>query len=93
MRAHLLLGLIPILASTLVVGTAAQTVDYQRAEQFLTWNTTKLITGDVAIPNWRPDGNRFWYRVTAPSGADFVLVDPARNTRRLVFDNARHLLG
>ncbi len=84
-----MLGLIPILAGTLVVGMAAQTVDYQRAEQFLTWNTTKLITGDVAIPNWRPDGHRFWYRVTAASGADFVMVDPVRNTRRLVFDNAR----
>ncbi len=72
-----------------VAGTAAAQVDYQRAEQFLTWNTTKLITGDVAVPNWLPDGSRFWYRVTTASGADFVMVDPARNQRRLVFDNAR----
>ena len=71
------------------VGGAEGQADYQRAEQFLTWNTTKLITGDVVIPNWLPDGNRFWYRVTRSSGAEFVMFDPANNARRLVFDNAR----
>jgi hypothetical protein len=81
-------GLFP-LAIAATAGPAWAQVDYQRAEQFLTWNTTKLILRDVVTPNWRPDGNRFWYRVTTANGADFVLVDPARDTRRIVFDNAR----
>lgn len=72
-----------------VAGPARAQVDYRRAEQMLTWNTTKLILGDVVAPHWRPDGDRFWYRVTTERGADFVLVDPVRDTRRLVFDNAR----
>jgi len=81
--------LIPILAFSSAFEAGAQDVDYQRAEQLLTWNTAKLVTGDVVTANWRPDGDRFWYRVTMEAGADFVLVDPAANTRRLVFDNAR----
>jgi len=82
-------GVVVVVLSLLVAaGTLAQ-ADYQRAEQFLTWNTTKLITGDVVTPSWLSDGQRFWYRVTTAAGADFVLVNPESNTRRLVFDNAR----
>ena len=89
MRSYLAYALVPILAFSPAPEAETQEVDYQRAEQLLTWNSAKLISGDVVTPNWRPDGNRFWYRVTTEGGADFVLVDPAANTRRLVFDNAR----
>ena len=81
--------LLPILALSSISGLWGQEVDYQSAEQLLTWNTTKLITGDAVTANWRPDGNRFWYRVTTDDGADFVMVDPTANTRNPVFDNAR----
>jgi dipeptidyl-peptidase 4 len=60
-----------------------------RAEQLLTWNTALLVSGDEVQPQWLPDGNRFWYRNKTPNGAEFVMVDPVRNTRALVFDNAR----
>jgi dipeptidyl-peptidase 4 len=73
----------------LLASPAAAQVDYARAEQLLTWNTASLITGDVVQPNWLPDGDRFWYRVTVPGGADFIIVDPVRNSRRHLFDNAR----
>ena len=78
-----------VLSSALEAQEQVRQPDYSRAEQLLTWNTAKLVTGDVVAPNWRPNGNQFWYRVTTNAGADFVLVDPAANTRRLVFDNAR----
>jgi len=65
-------------------------VDYRRAEQFLSWNTENLIAGDRVEPQWLSDGNRFWYRNKLLNGAaEFVLVDPVRNTRTLLFDNAR----
>ncbi|NIS34068.1 MAG: hypothetical protein GWN73_27020, partial [Actinobacteria bacterium] len=39
---------------------------------------------------WLPDGNRFWYRNKLKNGAaEFVLIDPVRDTRAPVFDNAR----
>ncbi len=62
-------------------------VDYGQAETLL--RASDLVSHNQVTPNWLPDGNRFWYRNKLAAGAEFVLVDPARNTRRLVFDNAR----
>src|SRR5687768_5783171 len=67
----------------------AAPISYSRAEQLLNWHTTLLVSGDEVVPQWLPDGNRFWYRNKTPSGAEFVLIDPVRNTKALVFDNAR----
>jgi dipeptidyl-peptidase-4 len=54
----------------------------------MTYNTTPLVFGAGIRPNWMP-GDRFWYRVTRESGAEFILVDPARGTRAPAFDHAR----
>jgi dipeptidyl-peptidase-4 len=82
------------LAATLMVlagghPATAQEVDYARAERLLPWNTSLLVTGDSVHPEWMRDGNRFWYRNKTAHGAEYVLVDPVRNTRGLLFDNAR----
>src|SRR5688572_10288768 len=77
-----------LFASVAGVPLAAQ-VSYSRAEQLLTWNTSLLVSGDDVQPQWLPDGNRFWYRNKTANGAEFVIIDPVRNTRALVFDNAR----
>lgn len=71
-----------------LVAASAQ-VTYTRAERFLTWNTTNLISGDSVRAQWLLDGNRFWYRNKTASGAEFVLVDPATSSRTLLFDNTR----
>lgn len=83
------LGRTVVLAAALAAPARAQVVDYRRAEQMLDWNTSPLISGDSVAPQWLPDGNRFWYRNKLPQGAEFVLIDPVANVRRLVFDNAR----
>ncbi|HEX6308407.1 MAG TPA: DPP IV N-terminal domain-containing protein [Longimicrobiales bacterium] len=54
--------------------------DYARAEQLLQQFTDPLVAGGVVRPTWLPDG-RFWYRSTAASSEDYVLVDPVRRTR------------
>lgn len=64
-------------------------VEYSRAEQFLGFHVSQYVVGDAVTPRWLPDGDRFWYRVTTREGADFVLVDPARNERRPLFHNGR----
>jgi dipeptidyl aminopeptidase/acylaminoacyl peptidase len=68
---------------------AAQRVDYTRAERFLPWNASPIVAGDSVRPNWMVDKTRFWYRNKTGSGAEYVLVDPVRNTRSLLFDNGR----
>ena len=62
--------------------------DYRRAERFLGATTAPLVTGTAGRPTWLDDG-RFWYRTTTATGGAFYIVDPARKTRDLAFDQGR----
>src|SRR6185312_9832190 len=70
---------VALLAAPLVAARGQQ-VSYNRAEQLLDWNTSLITFGDEVRPQWLLDGARFWYRNKTQSGAEFVLVDPVRNT-------------
>lgn len=62
--------------------------DYARAEKFLAGGLAGLVLKADVRPTWLPD-ERFWYRNTLAEGAsEFILVDPARGTRRPAFDHA-----
>lgn len=80
------------LAAALARGATAQAPraltadDYARAERFMGYNTTPLISGAAVRPTWL-SGDRFWYRNAIAGGAEFVLVDPARRTRTRAFDH------
>jgi hypothetical protein len=78
-----------ILAAPIATLAQAPTSDYQRAEQMLTWNTLRHVSGDHVVPSWYRDSTRFWYRVMTPRGAEFVTVVPATGQRTLLFDNTR----
>ncbi|HEY3884736.1 MAG TPA: DPP IV N-terminal domain-containing protein, partial [Vicinamibacterales bacterium] len=54
--------------------------DYARAETFMSWNVTPLVYRSGVRANWLSD-DRFWYRVTTPTGSDATLVDPASGSR------------
>ncbi len=86
--ALLLAAMSPLGAQT-PVATPVPAVRYDRAEQLLSWNSTRLVTGDEVQVQWFKDGSRFWYRNKIRQGAEFVLVDPMRGVRDLLFDNAR----
>lgn len=62
--------------------------DYARAERFMGYNTTPLVSGGPVRPTWLP-AERFWYRNAIAEGFEFVLVDPARRSRERAFDHAR----
>ena len=79
--------LIALVAASAPLG--AQEVNYSRAEQLLTWNADRLVSGDQVSPQWMKDGNRFWYRNKTAAGAEFVLVDPASASRTLLFDHVK----
>ncbi|OZC03449.1 S9 family peptidase [Rubricoccus marinus] len=59
--------------------------DYAQAERFLYSGTNGLVTGGSVSPTWQDDG-RFTYKAETASGAEFVVVDPARGTREVAFD-------
>src|SRR2546422_5679736 len=62
--------------------------DYARAERALGPATGRLVSGIPGRPIWLPDG-RAAYRVSTPTGGQFVMVDPRRRTRAAAFDHAR----
>ncbi|MDQ8173766.1 MAG: DPP IV N-terminal domain-containing protein [Gemmatimonadota bacterium] len=67
----------PLLAQSRVL-TAA---DYARAERFLAFNTTPLVSGTGVQPSWLPDG-RFTYRVRTPDGSSpLMVVNPVTGSK------------
>ncbi len=82
------LRLLALTASLLPVLASAQP-DYARAERMLTWNTAPLLVNDITSVTWLGDSTRFWYRVTRPTGFEFVLVDPVAGTQQPLFDHLR----
>src|SRR6266542_1396162 len=90
-RSFRLLAAVIIAAPGLVTSAAAQTggsssramtaADYARAEKFMTWNATPLVYRSGVRPTWI-EGDRFWYRVTTPTGTEAVLVDAAKGSKQ-----------
>jgi hypothetical protein len=58
---------------------ALTAADYERAEKFMTYNTTPLVLRSGVRASWLPGdpSDRFWYRVTTER-VEVVLVDPER---------------
>ncbi len=66
---------------------ALTTDDYARAERFMPYNTTPLVSNGAVRPTWLP-GDRFWYRNQIAAGSEFVVVDPATGSRAPAFNHA-----
>jgi dipeptidyl aminopeptidase/acylaminoacyl peptidase len=63
--------------------------DYARAEQYLIGNIGKLAFKIQVVPRFIGKSDRFWYKLATRDGKEFVLIDPALNTRQPAFDQAR----
>ena len=63
--------------------------DYQRAQQFLPGNLRHIVHLAEVNPHWIEKSSRFWYRKSAPSGSEFILVDAEHNTSGPAFDHSR----
>ncbi|MGC2656504.1 MAG: DPP IV N-terminal domain-containing protein [Bryobacteraceae bacterium] len=59
--------------------------DYQRAEKFMPYNTTPLVTGLIGRATWLDD-DRFWYH---QPGSGYVLYDAAARRGEPLFDSAK----
>ena len=52
-------------------------------------NFFSLINNVFTRPNWYKDGNRFWLSEGEPNNTCIYVVDPLKNTKKLLFDTAR----
>ncbi len=64
------------------------TKDYANAERFLRFTTQQYIDNSYVKPNWI-NGDKFWYRNLNAQGSEFILVDPAKGTRKAAFDQQK----
>jgi dipeptidyl aminopeptidase/acylaminoacyl peptidase len=62
--------------------------DYKHAESFMGYNSQQFIDRLNVNPQWLP-GDKFWYRILIPNGSEFILIDPAKQTRTAAFDQQR----
>ncbi|MFT4030800.1 MAG: DPP IV N-terminal domain-containing protein [Siphonobacter sp.] len=82
-----------LLLSVLATGSvwaqqAKTTAEYDRAAQFLAFNTQQYIDNIPGKPTWL-SGNRFWYRTLTPQGSEFILINAAKGTRTAAFDQQK----
>lgn len=74
-----------VTACTLAIAANAQqkalTVsDYERAESFMSYNTSKYIDNANVQPNWL-EGDKFWYSTKTNGNEQTFLVDPAKKIK------------
>jgi dipeptidyl aminopeptidase/acylaminoacyl peptidase len=80
------LGIAQATAVTLGQGTPP---DYQRAERFLGDAVRQLAYDGMVTPRWIGASGRFWYVKDGPGGKEFLIADPAKNSRTAAFDHEK----
>ncbi len=85
--ATVVLSTSPLFAQVATVGHGS--ADYQMAARFAPYRIRDLVKSTTVSPRWIDHGDRFWYEWETTDGKFFYLVDPARGTKRPIFDNDR----
>ncbi len=63
--------------------------NYSLAARFSPKKLEKLVFSTSVDPHWLKQSDRFWYTYETTNGKNWYIVDPARGTKRLLFDNDR----
>ena len=63
--------------------------NYQLASRFSDKKINKMVFSTSVDPHWLKKSDRFWYVFETPNGKNWYIVDPARNEKKPMFDNAR----
>jgi hypothetical protein len=75
--------------SMLAQQRAMTAADYARAERYMSYNTTPLVTGAPVRPTWI-SADRFVYRrATTTGGGEVMIVDPTKGTRTRLLDDPK----
>jgi len=79
-----LIALMPLIASAQQLTVE----DYKKAEQQLSENTNKLVSGTLDYPRW-DNNNQLLYRSKTANGDRFYQVDTSTKQKRLAFDHEK----
>jgi dipeptidyl-peptidase-4 len=66
----------------------APKANYQLASRFSPAKLKKIVYSTTVDPHWLKLSNRFWYMYETPAGKSWLLVDPARRTKKQIFNTA-----
>ncbi|MBO3697054.1 DPP IV N-terminal domain-containing protein [Roseivirga sp. E12] len=79
--------LLVILALFVSPAFSQHKADFKAAEKFKSTNLRKMLKTTRVNPRWFKDSDKFWYSYTTTEGKKFYMVDPARKTKSMLFDN------
>ena len=87
------LGLQPVATfaqeSKPAVDTRVRKANYDLASRWTTAKVNKLVFDTSVTPHWLETGERFWYSYETSQGKKWWMVDPAKKSKTLLFDNAK----
>ncbi|MEJ2203188.1 MAG: DPP IV N-terminal domain-containing protein [Gemmatimonadota bacterium] len=63
--------------------------NYELAARFAPYKIREMVHSTSVAPRWIEDTDRFWYQWETSDGTFYTIVDPARGTRRQLWDNDR----
>ena len=66
---------------------AQHKANFKAAEKFKASNIQKMLKSTRVRPNWFKDSDKFWYSYTTTEGKKYYVVDPAKKSKQLLFDN------
>ncbi len=80
-----------IICFCLGLGSSAQNMleRYQKAEQLLPKNISKLVRNMHIIPSWVKDSDDFWYKIETVSGYQYMYFNADRKTLAKAFDHRK----
>ena len=63
--------------------------NYRAAAKYSPKNLAKMVHSTNVNPHWLKKGNRFWYAYKTSDGANHYIVDAAKKSKKLLFDNVK----
>jgi len=76
-----------------IAGSLAQQpvtkANYELAARFSPSKLERMVFSTQVDPHWLKNSDRFWYTYETSDGKSYYIVDPARKTKSLLFDNVK----
>lgn len=63
--------------------------NYRLASKYSPNNLKKLVYSTSVNPHWLKLNNKFWYEYKTSEGSSYYIVDPVKNTKKLLFNNTK----